>query len=285
MSTQLKLGFLGGGNMSSALIAGLARAASTTQPTAQSTAFASKQIFVHDRNATKMTNLADAYRIETCATPTALIENADILVLGVKPQSLKSVLVEHKQHIIARQPLIISVAAGVTTTTLQKWLDPNLAIVRAMPNTPALIGEGATGLYATHNTSKEQRQQALAILAAVGTCIWVESDADIDAVTALSGSGPAYYMLLTQALIRAAMNAGLSETVAQQLAIQTARGAALLVASSAKPLAVLIQDITSPKGTTEQAINALAAADLEGIVEQAFAAARARAATMATEIS
>ncbi len=287
MTNPTKIGFLGGGNMNSALIAGLlrvSRAANADTPVSSS-ALQPQQIFVYDRNAAKNLALHNAYGIGVCTCAAELVETSDVLVLGVKPQSLKSAVVEIRPQIVARQPLLISVAAGITTSTLHAWLNPSLAIVRAMPNTPALIGEGATGLFATRNTNADQRQLATTILSAIGTCVWVESDADMDTVTALSGSGPAYFMLLTKALIRAAMQAGLSASVAQQLAHQTARGAALLMASSAKPLDVLIEDIKSPKGTTEQAINALATADLDKIVEQAFTAARTRAAQMANEFT
>lgn len=287
MTNQINIGFFGGGNMNSALIAGLLRESHSAQADThgQARELRPQQIFVHDRNEAKNSALHTTYGVGVCASAADLVEVADVLVLGVKPQSLKSALANVREQIMARQPLIISVAAGVTTGSLANWLDPSLAIVRAMPNTPALIGEGATGLFATRNTNADQRQLANTILSAIGTCVWVESDADMDTVTALSGSGPAYFMLLTKALIRAAMQAGLSASVAQELAHQTARGAALLMASSAKPLDVLIEDIKSPKGTTEQAINALADADLDNIVEQAFTAARMRAAQMANEFS
>ncbi|MDG1905333.1 MAG: pyrroline-5-carboxylate reductase [Arenicella sp.] len=286
MNSEIKIGFLGGGNMSSAIIGGLVGETSlgATQFSKKSGVFSPNQIFVHDRNAAKNEALCAAFGITAFASAEQLIEAVDVLIIAVKPQGFKTAVIANLDTISLKKPLIISLAAGVRTKSIQAWVDAPLAIVRAMPNTPALIGEGATGLFATSNTSSVHKELADSIMSTVGLSIWVDSESDIDTVTALSGSGPAYFMLLLESMIAAAIKAGLDEDSAKILAVQTARGSALLVAASDKPLTRLRSDITSPKGTTEQAVNSFASSNLDGIVEQAFEAARLRAIEIADEL-
>ncbi|MEO0367923.1 MAG: pyrroline-5-carboxylate reductase [Pseudomonadota bacterium] len=270
----VKIGFLGGGNMTTALIAGLVSPASS---------FSADQIIVYDRNQHKNQSLRMEYGVGSSDSVKALIAASDVLVISVKPQAVKTVLLELCSDIAQAAPLIISVAAGITTESMLRWLEHPHSIVRAMPNTPSTIEQGATGLYASEQTTDEQKEIAEAILSAVGRISWVRSDADIDTVTALSGSGPAYFLLLLQAMINAAKDAGMNEDAAQALALQTCQGTAMLARESDKSIQTLIDDITSPKGTTEQAILSFKNAGLSDIVTNAFEAARLRAKALSDE--
>ena len=185
---------------------------------------------------------------------------------------------------IRDRPLIISIVAGITATSIEKWLEDPYAIIRVMPNTPALVGMGASGLYANQRVSQEQRKNAELLCDSIGTSTWVQSESDIDTVTALSGSGPAYFMLFIQGLIEAAQAAGLSHESAKLLATQTAAGAAHLVANTDSPLQTLIDNVTSPNGTTEKALQSFNNANLKPIIGNAFEAARKRSEELAKEL-
>ncbi len=266
------IGFLGGGNMSTAIIAGLVNQIN------------SSAIHVFDRNADKNAQLHKQYGVCASANAQELIDSSDVLICAVKPQGLHQLIADHAQRINAQKPLLISVAAGITTDSITKWLGAEQAIVRAMPNTPALINQGATGLYANASTSEDQRQLAEKIMSAVGICVWVGSDQDIDAVTALSGSGPAYFLTMLNAMIEAAIKHGIEPEAARILAFQTAKGSAVLAKESDDDIATLVRNITSPKGTTEAALNVLSDAHFDDIVDSAFDAALKRAAQLAREL-
>ena len=296
-----KIGFIGGGNMASSLINGLVSC--TTKNAANSGAddstdtpietrcgtdtvnasISANDIWVYDRNPDKLNTLAKQHKINSARSARELVENCDVVVLAVKPQGLREALTPLQKTLIRRKPLLISVVAGIPSQTIEKWLESDFAIIRVMPNTPSLIGLGAAGLFANSRVTDSQRNITTAIFNAVGIVEWLAKESDIDLVTALSGSGPAYFMLFIQALVDTAEAAGLTQATAQRLALQTATGAAELIAQSDQSIAQLIDNITSPRGTTEQALNTFRNANLTQIVADAFAAAQHRAQEIAQE--
>ena len=206
---------------------------------------------------------------------------ADVVVLAVKPQVMPGVARELAGSLAGRPVLVISVAAGIRTTDLARWLGDGPAVIRAMPNTPALLGCGATVLFAAPQVSESQREQAEAILRAVGSVSWVEDEHQLDAVTALSGSGPAYFFLLSEAMAEAAAELGLDPALAELLAVETALGAARMAIESEEDVAELRRRVTSPGGTTEAALEALEAGGFRRLVVQALASAQERSRTLA----
>lgn len=245
---------------------------------------ASKNIWVFDPSAEKARELVEQFGINAARDNADLIANVDIVVIAVKPQVLQQVLEPLQNDFAKKTPLVVSVVAGITAASIQRWLAIELPIVRVMPNTPALIGMGACGLYANQRVNDDQKIATQHICNAVGISAWVESENDIDSVTALSGSGPAYFMLFIQGLIEAAEAAGLSSETAKALAVQTAVGAAQLVSSSELPLQTLIDNVTSPNGTTEQALKSFDDNGLKSLVAQAFNAAQTRSKELAEEL-
>lgn len=243
------------------------------------------RISVFEPDASKVQALAKRFGIHASLSNDELIERSSIVVIAVKPQILQKVLEPISAAFRKRKPLIISVVAGITSKSIEQWLGDEFAIVRVMPNTPALIGQGASGLFANSRVSTEQKAATNNIANAVGKSAWVDNENDIDSVTALSGSGPAYFMLFIQGLIEAGEAAGLSPDTAKTLAVQTAAGAAQLVASSELPLQTLIDNVTSPKGTTEQALLSFQESNLKKIVGQAFDAAQRRSQELAKELA
>lgn len=207
----------------------------------------------------------------------------DAVVLAVKPQILPAVCTELATLIGAQTPLLLSVAAGVRSADIARWTGSHLAIVRSMPNQGALLGVGASGLFANAHCSEIQKQLAEAIMTAVGGASWVASEADIDSVTAVSGSGPAYFYLLMEAMQKTALEFGLDAGTARQLIVGTARGAAALAEQSDGELATLRRQVTSPGGTTAAAIEHLLACGFESIVHDAMTAAKERAAELADQ--
>jgi pyrroline-5-carboxylate reductase len=209
---------------------------------------------------------------------------ADVLILAVKPQSLHAMLTPLISVFNPQKTLLISIAAGITTSHIQQWLaQPALAMIRAMPNTPALYGKGITGLFATSTVSEAQKQTAQSLLDAVGKTVWVASEAAMDVVTALSGSGPAYYFYFMEALIAGATELGLPENIARELTLHTALGSAHMALHSADPLSQLRKNVTSPGGTTEQGINVLKNGKLDTLLLAALRAAASRAQSLADD--
>lgn len=244
-----------------------------------------QNISVFEPDLHKAQALATQLGIHASKSNEELMARSSIVVIAVKPQILQAVLSPIATLFREHKPLIISVVAGITSGTIEAWLDSQFAIVRVMPNTPALIGQGASGLFANPRVSEEQKTVTSAIANAVGLSAWVDNENDIDSITALSGSGPAYFMLFIQGLIEAGEAAGLSAETAKSLAVQTAIGAAKLVSSSDLPLQTLIDNVTSPKGTTEQALLSFQDSNLKGIVGQAFNAAKRRSEELAKELA
>ena len=260
---MLNIGFIGGGNMAEAIIRGIISAG----------VFKLENVIVADVSTDRLDYLTGKYSITAAASNTDLAARASIIVLSVKPHIIDAVLTEIAGS-IAPDAVVISVAAGITSSKIAKSL-PNTTIIRVMPNTPALIGQGASALY-SENASEEEIETALNLFKAVGTAIVVEDESLIDAVTAVSGSGPAYFFLLMEEMIRTAQKLGLNEQTATQLVLQTAAGAALLAQKAAKDdetPAQLRRKVTSPGGTTEAAINTFKENGFADLVNKALEAA------------
>ncbi len=230
--------------------------------------------------------LANDFGIRTTTDNQALVDRCDVIVLAVKPQVLKQICQALRP---AQGSLYLSIVAGIPTSSIRHWLEQKaetgpLAIIRAMPNTPALLQTGASALYANPHASEAQRESAEAIMRAVGLALWVEDETQMDAVTALSGSGPAYHFLFMEAMISAARELGLNEANARLLTIQTAFGAAKMALEINENPATLRQNVTSPGGTTERAIQTFQEGGFEKLVTAALSAARDRARELAEEL-
>jgi pyrroline-5-carboxylate reductase len=267
-----RIAVIGGGQMARALVGGwVARGESASRVT------------VADPSAEQREWLARTFPGLGLATDNvAAAQQADVWLLAVKPQVLGAVVRSLAGAAAARRPLVISIAAGIRAADIARWTGPAATVVRAMPNRPALLGAGVTALYAAA-APPAARTAATRLLEAVGSVLWVAREADLDAVTAVSGSGPAYFFLLIEALEAAAVAEGLEAGAARQLAVATAAGAARLAAESGDDPATLRAQVTSKGGTTAAALAVFEAADLRGIVARAVAAARARARELADE--
>lgn len=265
-----KIGFIGGGNMAQALIGGML--AKGIKPT---------QIMVSDPSDSVQETL-QAKRIKTTQDGLAVIEYADVVILAVKPQLFTTVLPALSGAF--RHELVISVAAGVSTTSIAQLLNYH-NIVRAMPNTPALVQTGATGLYATAQVSDSARALATEVMAAAGMVMWVEDEALMHAVTATSGSGPAYFFYFMEAMMTGAKAQGLDHKQARALVLQTALGAAQMAITSDDEPAVLRQKVTSPNGTTQAALESMHAAGIDQAIISGMQAAASRSETLATEMA
>lgn len=263
------ISFIGGGNMARALVSGLLR---NQHP--------ASRLCVADPNAEARDQFA-SMAVCTLSDNIQAVQQADVIVLAVKPQALADVASALAPALRAEQ-LIISIAAGVRIDTLRRWLGGHTRIVRAMPNTPALVQAGATGLYASDAISADERALAESLLRAVGVSVWVNEESQLDAVTALSGSGPAYVFLVMEAMQAAGEKLGLDAATARLLTLETMLGAARLALESNEAPAVLRERVTSKGGTTERGIAALQHAGLTQAFEHALHAACARASELAT---
>ncbi|HIO55354.1 MAG TPA: pyrroline-5-carboxylate reductase [Chromatiales bacterium] len=257
--------FIGGGNMARSLIGGLIADGTRVE-----------RIRVSDPSAEQRSQLQGLFGIATFADNHDAIAGADVIVLAVKPQIMQAVATGLAPALSGVKPLLLSIAAGIRSTDLHRWLGGHVALVRTMPNTPALVRSGATGLFARKDVSREQRDLAETILRAVGLTLWVDNEDLIDSVTAVSGSGPAYFFLIMEAMEEAAIQLGLDEESARLLTLETALGAARMALESDVGPATLRQRVTSPGGTTERAIGEMQEADIKGIFAKALTAARDR---------
>jgi len=260
------IGFLGGGNMAEALIKGITSAH----------VYAPENIFVSDIRPERLQLLAKEYQVQTVDSNPALAAKVDILVLSVKPQNMTEALQSIKDA-LKPNTLVISIAAGIKVANIAAVLG-DIAAVRVMPNTPALIGEGASALFA-NDKAKPMMEKAMAIFSAVGKAVVVDDEGLIDAVTAVSGSGPAYYFLLMEEMIKAAARLGLPVNVAKDLVLQTAKGAALLATSAdqkGESPAELRRKVTSPGGTTEAALKVFSDGKISELISSAIKRARDR---------
>jgi pyrroline-5-carboxylate reductase len=267
-----KIGFIGGGNMAASLVNGLV--ASGHEP---------KQLWVSDINPATLTSLSANLGINVTHNNQEVISAVDIVVLAVKPQIMAQVAQEIRPFIQQRQ-LVVSIAAGITQASLSNWLGTETAIVRCMPNTPALVLTGATALYANTKVLPEQHDLAETILRSVGIALWVEDESELDAVTAVSGSGPAYYFLLMEAMEKAAVELGLKEETARLLIQQTALGAAKIALESSESPGELRKRVTSPGGTTQQAVETFEQGGFADLVSKALHAARDRSVEMSKQM-
>jgi pyrroline-5-carboxylate reductase len=270
--SSARVAFIGGGNMARSLIGGLIRAG--VEP-------ASLTVGEPDGNLAQA--MAQQFGVAAFSANAEAVRDASIWVLAVKPQVMKAVCESLRDPALARRPLIISIAAGIRVEQIEDWLGGDVAVVRCMPNTPSLIGAGANGLYANARVIMEQRDQAERILQAAGTTAWIDDQALMDTVTALSGSGPAYFFLFVEALENAAVAQGMSHETARALAIQTCLGAGRMLAEDGAAPAELRQRVTSPNGTTQAALDSFSADGFAAIVARAVAAATRRGREMSEE--
>jgi len=265
--------FIGAGNMAQSLIGGLIASGYNKQ-----------NIIATDPAKESRDAVTEKFGIQCFGDNAEAVNKADIVVLAVKPQILESVCQTILDAVKNTKPLIISIAAGIRSKDINRWLGGNVAVVRTMPNTPALIQTGATGLFANESVSQEQQSQAEHILRAAGITVWVDDETKLDAVTALSGSGPAYYFLFMESMEQAGQQLGLDAKTAHFLALQTALGAAKMALESHQDFASLRQNVTSPNGTTEKAIQSFQADGLPDIISKAMKAAQNRAVELADEL-
>lgn len=273
MNSALKIAFVGGGNMASALIAGLAGKLTAGQ-----------NIHVVDPNVAALEKLRAQFGVTTAPQADAALAGYDVIVLAVKPQSMREVAAQLLPLLGGATPLVLSIAAGIRGADLSRWLGGYGAIVRCMPNTPALIGQGITGMVATAGVSAAQKEAADAIMKAVGATVWLDDEAMIDPVTAVSGSGPAYVFYFIEAMQEAAAELGLTSEQGKQLALATFTGAAQLAAQSSEPVALLRERVTSKGGTTYAALTSMEQSGVKGAIVAAVKAAAARGKEMGDEL-
>lgn len=269
--SKTRIAFIGAGNMAASLIGGL-----------RAKGLEAAQIRASDPGAETRARVSAEHGIEVFADNADAIQGADVVVLAVKPQAMKVVCEAIRPHLQPGQ-LVVSIAAGITCASMNNWLGAQ-PIVRCMPNTPALLRQGVSGLFATAQVNTEQRQQAEQLLSAVGIALWLDEEQQLDAVTAVSGSGPAYFFLLIEAMTAAGEKLGLPRATAAQLTLQTALGAAHMAVASDVDAAELRRRVTSPAGTTEAAIKSFQADGFEALVEKALGAAAHRSAEMAEQL-
>ena len=268
--SHLELTVLGAGNMGRALIGGLLRHGMRPE-----------QIAVGESQEAARTTLSRELGITATADNGAAVRKADLVVLAVKPQDAGSVLAPLAEQLRQRRPIVLSVAAGIRVHTLQSWCGADIPVVRAMPNRPALVGAGATGLYAPAEVDASRRAVAAQIMQSVGEVVWVATEDALDVVTALSGSGPAYFFLLAETIAQAGVDLGLPVDTARRLAIATLHGAGLLAQGSDGDLARLRAEVTSKGGTTEAALRTLRDAGFNEIIARAVEAAARRSRELA----
>ena len=259
----MNITFLGGGNMASALIGGLLNQG-----------FPAGQLAVIEISAEGRARLEEKFAVRCYDAAQADALACDVLLLAVKPQQMRAACAPLMGHL--DQQLLISIAAGLRLADLSRWLGGYGKLIRVMPNTPALIGAGVTGLFALPDVSEDEKRQAEQVMQAVGSTVWVDDESRMDAVTAISGSGPAYVFLFIEALQQAAGELGFTPQAARQLALDTVLGSARLAAQSADPASVLRERVTSKGGTTEAALRVMDERALKDIVTAAAAAACAR---------
>lgn len=270
--TMLQLSVLGAGNMGRALIGGLLRRGMRPE-----------QIAVGESQEAARAMLSRELGITATADNAAAIRKANLVVLAVKPQDAGAVLAPLAADLQQRRAVVLSVAAGVRVQTLQSWCGAGVPVIRAMPNRPALVGAGATGLFAPPRVDASNRAMAAQVMQSVGEVVWVATEDALDAVTALSGSGPAYFFLLAEAMAQAGVDLGLPEETARRLSIATLHGAGLLAAGSDGDLSRLRAEVTSKGGTTEAALRTLQAAGFDALIARAVEAAARRGRELAEQ--
>jgi pyrroline-5-carboxylate reductase len=272
MQNKTVIGFIGAGNMGYALIKGLINSG-----------YPSENIKACDANEDLLQKRSKEFGINTYIDNAELLKACDVVVLAVKPQVLTKVCTGLRDSIKPNH-LVISIVAGIRANDINRWLGGEFALVRSMPNTPALMQQGITGMFANKLVSDEQKSIVSTILSTVGQCFWVKEEKLIDAITAISGSGPAYFFLLMQSMTQAAIALGLDKETASALSVQTAYGASTMAVESGEDPQALRQNVTSPNGTTQAAIEAFQDQNFEGIVATASRAAYDRAHEISIEL-
>jgi pyrroline-5-carboxylate reductase len=267
-----KIGFIGGGNMASSLMSGLIASGHPAE-----------QLWASDINADVLSQLAETLSVNTSSNNDDILNEVDVVVFAVKPQVLAEVAKKAAAVVQQRKVLIVSIAAGINQNSLSQWLGEETAIVRCMPNTPALVLTSATALHANNKVNARQRNLAETILRSVGIALWVDNESELDAVTAVSGSGPAYYFLLMEAMEKTALELGLSAETSRLLVQQTALGAAKIALESLESPEQLRKRVTSPNGTTHQAIETFTQGGFSELVSKALHAARDRSIEMSKQ--
>jgi pyrroline-5-carboxylate reductase len=274
MNTSKTIAIIGSGNMGASLITGLL-----------AEGYPASHLWITDPDANKLKHLAHQFGIQTTSDNVAAIKHSEIVIFAVKPQILPQVATDLAAAITSRNALVISIAAGVRADSLSHWLGAKTAIVRTMPNTPALVGCGASALFANKQVTDEQRQSAEAILRAVGLVVWLDDEKLLDAVTALSGSGPAYFFLFMEIMQELGEQMGLTSEVARLLTAQTCLGAARMALQSSHSLSELRQQVTSPNGTTEAALKIFERENVRTVFDKALKAAHARSEELAQQFA
>jgi pyrroline-5-carboxylate reductase len=264
------VGFIGAGNMARSLAGGLI-----------ANGWPARCIILSDPEAVQRDIVKKRLRAKTYAMNTDVATRSEVLVLAVKPQAIRAVAIDIAPSVRRHRPLVISIAAGIRIADLERWFEAKIPIVRAMPNTPALIGAGASGLYANALVDRRMRSMAEKMLRSAGVTAWVDTETKLDIVTALSGSGPAYFFLVMEALEQAAIAEGLDRDIARLLTLETAYGAAKMALENAEEPAALRARVTSPGGTTERAVNILTHGGFASLFVQAIHGATARARELA----
>lgn len=268
-----KIGFVGGGNISRALVGGLLESGYDAQ-----------EILISEPNAAARELLTQQLPgVLISSSNTVVGEAASCIVLAVKPQILAHVCHELRPIVQDSKPLIISIAAGVRSDDIDTWLGGGLSIVRAMPNTAAVLRLAVSGLFANDRVDGAERKRAAEVIAAIGSIVHVDSESDMDAVTAVSGTGPAYFFLLIDILRKTAIDLGLNAVIAETLAVETAKGAAMLAGAESESMETLIERVRSPGGTTAAAFDSLEADQVRVIFARAITAARDRAVELADD--
>lgn len=268
---NMTIAFIGGGNMATSIIGGLI-AADT----------AAADIIVSDPSDDQLTRVQTAHGVKVTRDNSDAVKSADVVVLAVKPHLVQTVCESIKPS-LRSSTLIVSIAAGITEEAISRWLGSSTAIVRCMPNTPALLGLGASGLYANPQCSETDKTAAGKLLDAVGTTVWVEKESLLDVVTALSGSGPAYFFYLIESMTNSAIEQGLDATTAENLAIETAYGAAAMARNRSDTPGKLRENVTSKGGTTAAALASFESDGFPAIISRGMQAAETRAKTMGRE--
>lgn len=267
------ISFIGAGNMARSLIGGLIAGNWTAE-----------HIRVSDPDTRQLEIIRQQYpRVFVTENNQLNVSVSDVVLFAVKPHALKIVAQELAKPLSKRNVLIMSIVAGVRSNDILRWLDSEFALVRCMPNTPALVGSAATGLYANKRVTPEQRDIAETVLRAVGLTLWIDDEVQLDAVTALSGSGPAYFLLIMEAMESAGLKLGISAEAARLLILQTAFGTAKLALESEDNVATLRAHVTSKGGTTERAIAYLEKKEFHSLIENALAEAATRSKEIADE--
>lgn len=274
MSRSPIISFIGAGNMASAIIGGML-----------DSGFKAANIWASAPNDSHLQSIRKRFGISVTTDNRYCAQQADMVVLAVKPQAMADVCRDIAPVVQNTNPLMVSIAAGLGTNTLDEWLGGGLSIVRVMPNTPSLVGKGAAGLFANESVNPAQKKMVQSVFEGIGMAVWVEDEAQLHSVTALSGSGPAYFFLMLESLEAAATEAGMDLKTARQLAIQTMAGAAEMAARSEHDPAQLKKNVMSPGGTTERAVNTFEQGGMGDLVKKAYNAAYKRSEEMARELA